>query len=95
MPFAGGVSPPFLVFSLLFQRVIHRIVAPTTCGFNYLIFNYMSVVVFDRRFGAESWCLTVAESWCLSVENSPESQRSVDNPKNGPQKRSKPLCGGW
>ena len=29
------------------------------------------------------------------VENCPESQRSVDNPKNGPQKRSKPLCGGW
>ena len=29
----------------------------------------------------------------MLVENSPESQRSVDNPKNGPQKRSKPLCG--
>ena len=27
------------------------------------------------------------------MENCPESQRSVDNPKNGPQKRSKPLCG--
>ncbi len=27
------------------------------------------------------------------MDNSPESQRSVDNPKNGPQKRSKPLCG--
>ena len=26
-------------------------------------------------------------------DNSPESQRSVDNPQNGPQKRSKPLRG--
>ena len=31
----------------------------------------------------------------MFVENSPDSQRSVDNPKNGPQKHSKPLCGGW
>ena len=28
------------------------------------------------------------------MDNCPKSQRSVDNPKNGPQKGSKPLCGG-
>ena len=32
LPFAGGVSPPFPVFFFCFQRVIHRIVAPTTCS---------------------------------------------------------------
>ena len=56
--------------------------------------------MFDRICGGGGvLCLTVFARGggvlCLTVDNCPESQRSVDNPKNGPQKRSKPLCGGW
>ena len=83
-----------LVFQAVFlQRVCPQIRRSYYLWFYYLIFNYMYVLVFDRRFWEKYWCLTVAEYWCLTVENSPNPQRSVDNPKNGPQKRSKPLCG--
>ena len=40
-----------LVLVAIFSTAV---IAPTTCGFNYLIFNYMSVGVFDRKIWAES-----------------------------------------
>ena len=38
-------------------------------------------------------CLCGPEIGCLCVDNSPESQRSVENPQNSPQKPSEALRG--
>ena len=86
LPFAGGVSPPLGWFLFCFQRVIHRIVAPTTCSLTTCSLTTCFRVSRKR----EELPGGVSRK---RVENCPESQRSVDNPKNGPQKRSKPLCG--
>ena len=50
--------------------------------------------MFDRRIWAESGCLTVAVSGCLTVDNSPNPQRSVDNPGKRPSEASAALGGG-
>ena len=74
--------------AVFLQRVYPQCSRAYYLWFYYLIFNYMSVWVFDRRISRKSGRLTEAESGCLTVENSPESQRSVDNPRTLSQRPS-------
>ena len=56
LPFAGGVSPPFLVFSLLFSASYPQDRCSYYLFFNYLFFNYLygSPVCTYQRAGGVS-----------------------------------------
>ena len=73
MPFAGGVSPPLPVVSLLFPVSYSQARRSYYLFFNYLFFNYLSSDVFHRKkfsrsdvFSPEIRCLVVT---CFTVEN--------------------------
>ena len=42
---------------------MYRLVATTTCGCNYLIFNYLIGVAFARRFWGR--CVVFARKGCV------------------------------
>ena len=49
LPFAGGASPPLQVVSLLFSASYPQDRRSYYLFFDYLFFNYLSVVVNRRR----------------------------------------------
>ena len=70
LPFAGGVSPPLSVVSLLFSASYPQDRRSYYLWFYYLIFDYLSGGVFARSGGG-----------VFARGKLPESQRSVDNPE--------------
>ena len=81
LPFAGGVSPPFPVFFFCFQRVIHRIVAPTTCSVLlvlYYLYGGSLCTYLDQGEGSLCTYLDQGGGFTLHVENSPESHKPVE-----------------
>ena len=53
LPFRGGVSPSLGCFLFCFQRVIHRIVAPTTCSLTTCSLTTCICFHFQRRIERE------------------------------------------
>ena len=86
LPILGG-------FSFVLRELSTAVVAPTTCYITTcsLLLEWWGVYAGD--IGVKVGCLCGPEMGCLCVDNSPESQRSVDNPQNSPQKLSEALRG--
>ena len=83
LPFAGGVSPSLGWFFFCFQRVIHRLVAPTTCSLTTCSLTTCMGVHYMRRIwvgGGSLYAENVAVGgFTICGENWPESLPPVDN----------------
>ena len=82
LSFAGGVSPPFPVFSLLFSASYPQDRRSYYLFFNYLFFNYMYMFPLCTYLRGYMFPLCTYLLACgvsaLHVENCPESHKPVE-----------------